>query len=157
VAVALARALPSATVIASDISLPALRVARRNAERHGVAGRMLFVGANLLDAFAGRFDAIVSNPPYLCPGDQRSPELDWEPQAALVAGPKGLDAIVGLIGAAPALLAPKGLLAIEIGAGQDAGAMACARAAGLESVTVVPDLAGIPRVLVGRSRDPGHR
>jgi release factor glutamine methyltransferase len=149
IAVALACALPQARIVASDISLPALRVARQNAVRHEVGDRVRFVAASVLDAVRGGFDAIVSNPPYLSPADTRSPELDWEPESALTAGPSGLDMVAAIVAAAPALLAPGGLLAVEIGAGQDVDAMALARAAGLESVTVTPDLAGIPRVLIG--------
>jgi release factor glutamine methyltransferase len=148
VAVALAHALPRATIIATDISRPALRVARENAERHGVGDQVHCVAANLLDAFAAPFDAIVSNPPYLRPRDWRSPELDWEPQAALIAGNDGLDAIIPLIAMASTLLRDHGLLAVEIGADQHADAMAHARAAGFDAVTVQPDLAGLPRVLV---------
>lgn len=149
IAIALARALTGARLVASDTSRRALRVARQNAARHDVLDRIDFVAADLLDALNGTFDVIVSNPPYLRPGAARAPELDWEPPSALLAGARGLDAVGRLVSAAPPLLAPGGLLAVEIGAGQDADAMALARAAGLSAVAVTPDLAGIPRVLVG--------
>lgn len=149
IAVTLARVLPRCRVVAADISRPALRVARQNARRNGVSDRVRFVAADLLRGFAGKFDVIVSNPPYLRSTDARSPELDWEPQAALQAGASGLDAVAPLIASARALMKPGALLAIEIGAGQDANAMALARAAGLQSVSMQSDLAGIPRVLIG--------
>lgn len=149
IAVTLARVLPRCRIVAADISRPALRIARQNARHHGVSDRVHFVAADLLRAFAGRFDVIVSNPPYLRPTDARSPELDWEPAAALTAGAKGLDAIAGLIASAAPRMTPGALLAVEIGAGQDADAMALARAADLEAVSMQSDLAGIPRVLIG--------
>lgn len=149
VAVALAHALPAAMIVASDVSRPALRIAQENAKRHHVDRRICFVAGDLLNPFTGGFHAIVSNPPYLRPGEGRSPELAWEPQTALAAGTDGMEAIARLIAAAPALLADNGMLAIEIGADQGADAMALARAAGLESVSVQPDLAGLPRVLIG--------
>lgn len=159
IAVALAHALPTARVVAVDISTPALRLARGNAERHDVGDRIHFVAGDLLRPLgnAGGFAAIVSNPPYLRPHDGRSPELDWEPQSALTAGDDGLSAIRALVATAPAMLEKGGMLAVEIGAGQSADAVALARAAGLESVSVNPDLAGIPRVLVGYRGDNGSR
>lgn len=158
IAVALARALPAATIVASDVSQSALRVAHGNAQAHGVAGRISFVEGDLLEMLAGRFDAIVSNPPYLRQGEGTSvPELGWEPLRALEAGADGLSAIRRLVAAAPRLLADEGLLAIEIGATHSDDAMALARAAGLQRAAVKPDLAGLPRVLVGYRVDSASR
>ena len=153
IAVALARELPDADITAVDVSPAALAVARRNAERHGVADRIAFVES---DVYAGlpadaTFDLIVSNPPYLAPDDHRSPELDFEPRAALDAGADGLDVIRRLLAGASARLRPEGLLLVEIGAGQADAVLALAAAAGLPA-RVEPDLAGIPRLLVARRR-----
>ena len=150
-AVVLAREIADAMVTAADISPAALAVARRNAERHGVAERIAFLAS---DVYAGlpadaSFDVIASNPPYLAPGDQRSPELAFEPRAALDAGADGLDVIRRLLAGASARLRPEGQLLVEIGAGQANAVLALADAAGLTGA-VEPDLAGIPRLLVAR-------
>jgi release factor glutamine methyltransferase len=153
VAVAVAHALPAARVLATDISRVALRIARWNAERHEVAGRIRFVAADCLSLFApaARFAAIVSNPPYLRPVDGHSPELKWEPREALAAGSDGLTVIRELLSGSPALLEDGGFVVVEIGYGQAADAVALARRAGLERVTVDNDLAGIPRVLIAHA------
>jgi len=153
IAVALAREIADAQGTAVDVSAAALAVARRNAERHGVAERIEFRAS---DVYAGlpadaTFDLIVSNPPYLAPGDQHSPELVFEPRAALDAGADGLDVIRRLLAGAPARLRPDGLLLVEIGAGQADAVLALASAARL-TARVEPDLAGIPRLLVARRR-----
>lgn len=93
---------------------------------------------------------IVSNPPYLRPEDFLSPELAFEPRAALAGGPDGLDLIRYLVAAAPARLRAGGRLIMEFGRGQDAAVSTLARAAGLTDVQIAPDLAGIPRALVAR-------
>jgi release factor glutamine methyltransferase len=99
-----------------------------------------------------RFALIVSNPPYVAEGDPHLAEGDlrFEPRAALVGGPDGLDAIREIIGGAPAHLAPGGRLLLEHGLGQDAAVRALLMEAGLEGVTTWPDLAGIARVTGGR-------
>lgn len=152
VAVALARELPAAAVVAVDVSPAGLAVARRNAAAHGVEARIEWCHGDL---FAGldagvRFDAIVSNPPYLAPGDAVSPELAFEPVEALAAGSDGLSVIRRLVATAPACLTPGGWLVVEIGAGQAARVLELARAAGLVETGVETDLAGIDRVLVAR-------
>ena len=95
IAVALARELGDARVIASDVSEAALRVARRNAARHGLGGRVDFVAADLLDAFAEEefADFILSNPPYVSEGEMPSLQRevrDWEPRLALTDSSDGL-------------------------------------------------------------------
>lgn len=151
IAVALARELPDARITAVDVSPAALAVARRNAARHGVAERIAFVESDVYDALPAdaTFDLIASNPPYLAPGDDASPELAFEPQSALQAGADGLDVIRRLLAGASARLRPDGLLLVEIGAGQADAVLALAGAAGL-TARVEPDLAGIPRLLVAR-------
>jgi len=92
---------------------------------------------------------VVSNPPYVAEGDPHLPGLRHEPEAALVAGPEGLDAIREITSAAGSFLRPGGWLLLEHGAGQDAAVRCLLGQAGLESVRTWPDLAGIGRVSGG--------
>lgn len=146
-AVTLAAELPSARLFASDTSAAALRVARRNAERHGVAPRISWVRADLLDAIAGPVGMIVSNPPYVPSGEALPPEVArYEPATALYAGLDGLAALRRLIRAARAVLAPDGVFVVEFGFGQSAAVRSLAESAGWARVELHPDLQGIPRV-----------
>jgi release factor glutamine methyltransferase len=151
IAVAIAHERPSVHVTAVDVSAAALAVALRNAAAHGVTARMTFIESDLFAALPtdARFDVIASNPPYLAPSDAVSPELASEPHNALYAGADGLDIIRRLIVAAPERLQPHGRLLIEIGQGQSDAVLTLVRAAGF-TAEVVPDLAGIPRVLDAR-------
>ena len=122
VAVAIAHERPSATVSGTDISRPALAVARRNAARHGVADRVTFTHGDLLAGISGTFDAIVANPPYVI--DRARPALqpevrDHEPSVALFGGIDGLTLVTRLVAAAPGRLRPGGYLIFEFGLGQD--------------------------------------
>jgi release factor glutamine methyltransferase len=157
-AVALALEFPAARVIASDISGAALAIARRNAERHAVAGRVLFLHGSHLPP-GNRVDVLVSNPPYVPDSERDSlpPEVrDFEPGEALFAGQDGLDMIRWLVSDAPARLAPAGWLIFECGAGQAAAIREMiARAPGLELVDIRRDLAGIPRTVVSRRSSHG--
>jgi len=161
-AVVLARERTRASVAASDLSEEALGVARRNAARHGVAARVRFVRGSLLDPFAGPFDLVVSNPPYVRTGDVISlpPEVrDHEPRLALDGGADGLDVVRALIRSAAPRMAPGAWLVFEIGAGQDVAVSRLLRdSSALELVTVRADLAGIPRTVVARRpSDPPRR
>lgn len=158
VAVAVAHELPDARVTAVDISAAALAVARRNAERHGVAARIAFIESDVYAALpaGATFDLILANPPYLAPGDVVSPEVAFEPQSALLAGADGLDVIRRLIAGAAAHLRPGGRLLMELGAGQADAVLALAAAAGLTAARVEPDLAGIPRLLVAQPPGSGR-
>jgi release factor glutamine methyltransferase len=149
--VALASELPEAHIVATDVSAPALEIARGNADKHGVAARVHLVLANLLESLAARFDLIVSNPPYVKSGDRAAlgrEVRDYEPAVALFGGPDGLDAIRALLGRAPACLKPEGRLIIEFGYGQEPEVVALARSAGFDVLRVRADLQGIPRVAV---------
>ena len=113
--------LPGARGTGTDVSEAALDVARANARRHGVDGRAQFVAADWCDGVTGRFDLIVSNPPYIPSGDISGlePEVrDHDPVVALDGGTDGLDAYRAIATGAQACLSPGGLLALEIGAGQ---------------------------------------
>ena len=149
--VALARELPRARVLATDISADALTVARRNAERHGVAERVAFRRADLLDGSTGPFDLIVSNPPYVPDAviGTLAPEVRLhEPPGALRGGPDGLDTVRRLAAAAAGRLRPGGWLIVEVGAGQSGDAAGIARRAGMRVADVRDDLQGIPRAVV---------
>lgn len=120
-ALALAKALPSLTVTALDRSAEALALAAENAERLGLAGRVRFVQADWRPGLPGVFDWIVSNPPYVSPGDweQCAPEVkDYEPRQALVAEEDGLADLRWMVRMAGPALRPGGLLALECGTGQ---------------------------------------
>ena len=158
-AVALARWLPGAHIVATDVSDAALRVARRNAARHEVRDRVLVLQGNLLQGTDGLFDVIVSNPPYVPAGDLASlqPEIrEFEPVGALDGGPDGLDLIRRLVPEAATRLVPGGWLMFEFGFGQSEGVRAIiANEPRLDLVDVRADLAGIPRVAVARRRTLG--
>jgi release factor glutamine methyltransferase len=122
IAVTLLAELPGATVVASDLSAAALQVAKGNAEALGVAGRASFVQANWFAGIGGRFDLIVSNPPYVPLGDidGLAPDVrEFDPPRALDGGPDGLEAYRRIAGGAGGHLAPKGHIVLEIGAGQE--------------------------------------
>jgi release factor glutamine methyltransferase len=150
IAVSLAHARPALTVIASDVSRAALAVARRNAERHGVAGRVRLVGGSLLDWLGRPVDLIAANLPYLRP-DQAHAGIDHEPALALYAGPDGFDLYRRLLDQTPPLLRPGGLLLAEIDPAQRDVALAeAARVAPDWPAAVHLDYAGNPRVLAWR-------
>lgn len=156
IAVSLAAALSEATVWATDISEEALRVAERNAQAAGVSGRIRFVQGSWLDPLRGQaVDAVVSNPPYI-PTDEierLAPEIRlYEPRLALDGGRDGLDAYRVLVVEAAAVVRPGGWLAVEVGAGQAARVAAMGERAGWAVDRIVPDHAGIERVVCLRRR-----
>jgi release factor glutamine methyltransferase len=121
-AVALASERPGARITATDISSNALEVARRNALRHGVADRIQFRCADLLDGLEGPFDLIACNPPYVAERDRRGlqPEVrDHEPGVALFGGADGFHLVERLVDGAAVHLRPGGFLLYEFGLGQD--------------------------------------
>lgn len=122
IAIACALAFPDCRVVATDISAAALDVARTNVERHGVTGRVSLVRADIFDGVEGRFDLVVSNPPYVPEGDLLGmpPEFEWEPRMALTCGPDGLLLVRRIVDGARAHLEAGGLLAVEVGAGMAA-------------------------------------
>ena len=121
IGIVLAMEFPLARVVATDISPGALAVARRNADRHGVAGRMDFRHGNLFTAPSGSFDIIVSNPPYIPDGvysDLPAGIREFEPRGALVAGPDGAAFHREIIREGCGRLKPGGRIFLEIGEGQ---------------------------------------
>jgi release factor glutamine methyltransferase len=153
-AVTLLAERPAATGVASDLSAAALAVARVNAAAHGVAGRLAVLAADWFEGVAGRFDLILSNPPYIPAAGLAAlaPEVRlWEPAGALSPGPDGLEAFRAILAGAGAHLAPGGRILLEVGAGQAGEVAALARAAGLRGVHARADLDGRPRVVAARA------
>jgi release factor glutamine methyltransferase len=160
IAVALARQLPEARIIATDLSSDALAVARINAQRHKVEDRLDLLEGHLLEPLfrhpvAGAkasLGALVSNPPYI-------PQSEWdavepnvrqhEPEIALRGGADGLDFIRPLLAQAPELLRPGGLLGIEIAAANaDAVLKAAMGHPLLTDARIARDDDGLPRALI---------
>lgn len=155
--ISLLHALPCAQGTATDLSQGALDAARANAVMNGVSDRLELRHSNWFAQVHGKFDLIVSNPPYIPDAqvESLSPEVRLhDPHLALKGGPDGLAAYRAIIGAAPAHLHPGGHLLFEIGQGQERDVAALLAAAGFTSPTVIAselaDLAGIIRVIAGR-------
>jgi len=151
IAVTLAAEVPAARVVATDISPGALRKARENAARHGVASRVLPVCTDLLSALkcGGRFAVVVSNPPYVTRAEWPllPPEVrDHEPPGALLAGRDGLSVLRPLVAGAAGLLSPGGELWCEIGASQGEAASSLPSGS-LRLLGIFPDLAGRDRYI----------
>jgi len=149
IALALKRHLPHARVVATDASAAALEVAKRNAVRHGLDVELRH--GRWFEPLAGeRFEAIISNPPYVMVDDPHLAGLPYEPRLAIVGGADGLDGFRVLAREASAHLLPGGWLLMEHGAGQHEAVRELLEAAGLETTESWPDLAGIPRVSGGK-------
>jgi release factor glutamine methyltransferase len=156
IALSLAFEMPKAEVHATDVSRAALDVARDNAVRLGLTGRVVFHRGDLLEpvhSLAGRLDLIVSNPPYVSADElpALAPEVRaHDPRVALVPPGDRLAVYRRLAPEAAALLRPGRSLAVEIGRGMEDEVSRELEAAGLRTTRVVPDLAGIPRVVIAR-------
>lgn len=152
IALALAKAWPEAEVVAADTSEEALALGRENAEAAGLAGRVTFIVSRWFEGLPeGRFDVIVSNPPYLSAEEAaRAPAevREFEPYQALVAEEGGLADLRLIVRQAPGRLAPGGLLALETGPEQHAELLALAAAAGLTGAESLRDLAGRDRFIL---------
>ncbi|HEY8049755.1 MAG TPA: peptide chain release factor N(5)-glutamine methyltransferase [Ramlibacter sp.] len=153
VALAIKDACPNAGVEATDISRDALEVARSNADRLGL--HVGFHEAAWLADVPGRYDLIVSNPPYVREDDPHLPALRHEPIMALASGPDGLDAVRAIVAQAPSRLAPRGWLLLEHGYDQAPAVRALLAAAGFGYVASRRDLAGIERCTGGQWLESG--
>ncbi len=139
---------PGAWGVGVDRSPGAAALARGNAAALGLDGRCAFVCGSWADSIGGPFDLVVSNPPYIRSGDLPglAPGVRlYEPAGALDGGPDGLLAYRAILAALPGVLAPGGVAVLEVGYDQ-AGAVAALAGGG----QIVPDLAGIGRVVVVR-------
>ena len=151
---ALLSELPDADGVGTDVSVAALSTARSNATRLGLSDRAGFVACDYAAALRGTFDLIVSNPPYI-----RSAEIeglaievrDHDPHRALDGGPDGLAAYRAILSQASRLLAPNGVLVVEVGHGQSDEVEQLMTATGLtREAPPKADLAGIRRAVGGR-------
>jgi release factor glutamine methyltransferase len=152
--ISLLAARPQARGLGTDVSDAALRVARRNAARIGVAERAGFLRADWFDGVAGAFDLIVSNPPYISAAEMAglaAEVRDHDPRAALTDEADGLTAYRLILSHARAHLTPGGHLAVEIGATQGAAVLALFGAAGFAAPALCTDIDGRPRVIVAEN------
>ena len=147
---ALLSELPNAVGLGTDISAAAAEVARANAERNKLAARCDFVVCDIAAGVQGKFDLIVSNPPYVARGDIATLAAEvrgYDPAIALDGGNDGLTAYRAIAAEAPRLLAEGARLIVELGAGQEPAVATLFTNAGLRVTGVRNDLAGIPRAL----------
>ena len=150
---ALLSELPRACGIGTDISFAALRCARDNADIFELSARVSFAVCDYGSALAGPADVIVSNPPYVARADiadLQAEVRDFDPQRALDGGSDGLDGYRAIASHAAPLLAPDGILVLELGHGQLGPVTSIFAPAGLAPVAPRYDLAGIARALVMR-------
>lgn len=156
IAITLAYHAPGLHLAAIDISRGALPVARRNLERHALLERVRLVQGDLLTSISGPFDLVCANLPYIPSAALNDlPVVRHEPRSALDGGTNGLDLIQALLDDLPRLLAHPGLALLEIEASQGQAATDLARACFPgAAVRVLPDLAGLPRLL---TIDTGNR
>lgn len=162
IAVSLAKEMNEARVLAIDLSVPALEVARRNAAAHGVAQRVNFVCSDLFAGLSNekKFHLIVGNPPYIRPGEisMLAPEIrDYEPRIALNGGSDGLAFYRRIVAQGYSYLATGGALVLEIGAdlAQTVGEL-LAVAARYTPAQVHRDYNGSERVVVAHRIRPGR-
>ncbi|GBQ10629.1 peptide chain release factor N(5)-glutamine methyltransferase [Swaminathania salitolerans] len=140
----------NATGVGLDLSPEAAALARENARLNELDDRASFVAGNWFAPLEGRFDIVLSNPPYIriADMDDLMPEVrDHEPHRALVAGEDGLDAYREILSGAGRFLAAGGLLVFEIGIGQEDDLVLLAAGAGFVCVAMRRDLGGIVRAL----------
>ena len=156
IGIALAWELPYAHVVATDISPGAVEVARRNAGRNGVEQRMTFLAGHLFAPLSGKFDIIISNPPYLSEREfQMLPTgvREYEPTSALLAGPDGTAFHAQIIAGCAEYLKEGGCLFLEIGSEQRERIEALLAAAGFfEEIRSRRDYAGLDRAVMARKR-----
>jgi len=158
IAITLARELEHARVIAIDISLAALTVAKRNARRHALENRIDFIASDLLLALSPSLSAdfIISNPPYVSEeeltGLQREVR-DWEPRLALTDFADGLSFYRSLLEQAPGRLKPGGYLICEMGYTQSEKILSLIDRTYWNEPLLLDDLQGIPRTLVVQKKD----
>lgn len=155
IAVSLAKEYPAARVVATELSPAAAAVARRNAERHGVAARVEVREGDLFAPVAGeRFELVTANPPYIASAvlATLAPEVRREPAIALDGGPDGLAFYDRICAQARDHLAPGGALVVEHGYDQAEPVRARFTAAGFDDIALVHDLGKNPRVTRGTAR-----
>ena len=157
VALAIASERPDASLVAVDISEAALTVAQNNAACLDISN-VEFIRSDWFKSLSGRFDVVVSNPPYIASGDQHlsQGDLRFEPRESLVAGPDGLDAIRQISARCAQFLEEDGLILLEHGFEQGTAVRALLSEAGYEGINTLKDLELRERVTVAqRTAQPG--
>lgn len=152
-AIALARARPDARVVAVDASPRAVACARRNVRRLGLEGQVEVRQSDWFSAVSGRFDLVVSNPPYVAWGERASLEPEvrcYEPRRALDGGADGLAAVRTVLAGAPEHVVPGGRVVLEIGHGQGEAVLRLADGFPWSDARVERDLAGHERFFIAR-------
>jgi release factor glutamine methyltransferase len=154
IALALAREIPHAKIVATDISAAALEVAKKNARNLGLDSLIEFRQADLFKGVDGLFDIIVSNPPYIAADEYESLPAgvkDYEPQEALLAGVRGTEFYEQIINQAAGYVKSGGWLLLEIGSTQAEDLKEIVRAEGkYQDIGIRNDYAGRPRVVKAR-------
>ena len=152
IALSLAAEFPNAEIVGTDISEDALKLAGENADRLGLANRVRFLKSNLLENIEGAVDLIVANLPYVSSEDRHklSREVLHDPEVALFAGACGDELVRQLIAQGPSLLRPGGILAMEIGIGQNETLVATLAEKNYRDISTEKDYSGVIRFLFAR-------
>jgi release factor glutamine methyltransferase len=152
IALSLAAKFPDAQLTATDISEDALSLARENADRLGLMDRVTFLAGDLTTSVTDVYDVIVANLPYIAATDREtlSREVLRDPEIALFGGERGDEVVRRLIDEAPAHLAPRGFLALELGLGQADDLAALMAKKNYHDINSERDYAGVIRFLFGR-------
>ena len=156
IACAVASELPAARVVAADISLPALDIARKNIKDNKLASRIITIHADAKTwppMSIGSFDVIASNPPYIASEEiltLDSSVRDHEPLGALDGGTDGLDFYRAIIKYWTITLRPNGMMMFEVGEGQADAVKKMLLGAGYVAVQTVKDTLGVERVVIGK-------
>ncbi len=152
IALAIASQRPNATILATDVSEEALKIAVSNANLLKLENIRFELGSWLNPTGAERFDFILSNPPYISLGDEHlgSGDLRYEPLGALISGVDGLKDIQAIVNSAADHLNPLGWLMLEHGYKQSEEVADLMAEAGFKSISHERDIAGIPRVTLGQ-------
>ena len=155
IGLAIAANVPNCRIVLADISDEALAVCRMNMLKNGLSRQVTVIDVDATGyppALLGRFDAIVSNPPYIPSGDIQnldSSVRDFEPHFALDGGPDGLDYIRAIASNWKTLLKPAGNLALECGIGQAQAVCEIMEDNGFKDIQIHTDTGEIPRVVIG--------
>jgi release factor glutamine methyltransferase len=152
IALSLAAKCPGAKVLAADVSDDALALAQENAARLNLSARVQFLKSRLLENVEGDFDVIVANLPYISTQDRRtlSREVLHDPQIALFAGERGDELVRELIDQAPSRLRLGGMLALEIGLGQNEELLSALAEKNYRDICEENDYSGVTRFLFAR-------
>jgi len=156
IAIAVAKHLPTAKLVATDLSSEALQIAKWNADQHGVSERVTFMQGDLLEPIEPDVsaDIVVSNPPYVSEAEYAELDKtvrDYEPKTALVSGPKGTELIEKLLVQAARLLKPGGYVIIELSPMiADVSAQISTKSNAYAPPKFIKDLAGFRRVMTAK-------